>query len=454
MSCAEALDDAARLSVFVSPRMRSTGSTRARSGRSCATIVPTVEQAGIDEGYLDLGAVAPSFDDARALAEAVRAVVGARTRLSCSLGVATTKVVAKVASDRRKPGGLTAVRPGQRSCVPGAASDPHPPGNRPTRRGAFARDGGRADRPARSALRRPAAAVLPGKVGRLVRDRARGIDPRTLEVSTERISISSEETFERDVAEPARLHEELRRMAGRLAEHLRSRGQTARTVTTKLRYPDFAIRTRSSSLEMGIADAQRIGVARLQLARSCARATAPARYAWSASASRASPTMLSSRSRSVRAPRVDGYDFADRDPRALRRNRRAGHRTPLELPRLVRGRARRVPRAVSRAATSACATRASRRWYSRRTSPTAPRLVSTTAWWFMPAASRCAAPASASNTWSNATAQCSPTAGPRTRRYTPTRCDPAAPRAGCASRSPPASRAQRGSRPALARHRS
>src|SRR5436189_3097650 len=75
--------------------------------------VPTVEQAGIDEGYLDLGEIAPAFDDARALAEAVRAVVRARTRLSCSLGVASSKVVAKVASDRRKPGGLTVVRPGK-----------------------------------------------------------------------------------------------------------------------------------------------------------------------------------------------------------------------------------------------------------------------------------------------------------------------------------------------------
>src|SRR5581483_5494692 len=75
-------------------------------------VVPTVEQTGIDEGYLDLGQIAPTFDDARALAEAVRAVVLARTRLSCSLGVATSKVVAKIASDRRKPGGLTVVRPG------------------------------------------------------------------------------------------------------------------------------------------------------------------------------------------------------------------------------------------------------------------------------------------------------------------------------------------------------
>src|SRR5205823_10016516 len=76
-------------------------------------IVPTVEQTGIDEGYLELGELAPAFDDARALAETVQAVVRARTRLSCSLGVATSKVVAKVASDRRKPGGLTVVRPGR-----------------------------------------------------------------------------------------------------------------------------------------------------------------------------------------------------------------------------------------------------------------------------------------------------------------------------------------------------
>src|SRR4029077_18656194 len=189
--------------------------------------VPTVEQAGIDEGYLDLGELAPAFDDARALAEAVRAVVRARTRLSCSLGVATSKLVAKVASDRRKPGGLTVVRPGREA----AFLAPFPirvlPGIGP-----------------RPAARKPAAEVepigdlaaipdpelariLPGKVGRLVRDRARGIDPRPLEVSTERISISNEETFARDVGDLERLHDELRRMAVRLAEHLRERRQTA-----------------------------------------------------------------------------------------------------------------------------------------------------------------------------------------------------------------------------------
>ena len=190
----------------------------------------------------------------------MQAVVRARTRLSCSLGLATSKVVAKIASDRRKPGGLTVVRPGRRGGVPRAAPDPASARDRPARRRAARARAAVETIGALAALSdEELGALLPGKVGRLVRDRARGIDPRPLEVSTERISISNEETFPQDVADPERLHDELGRMAERLAEHLRGRGQTARTVTTKLRYPDFAIRTRSTSLPVGTDDGDRIG---------------------------------------------------------------------------------------------------------------------------------------------------------------------------------------------------
>ena len=103
------------------------------------------------------------------------------------------------------------------------------------------------------------ARLLPGKVGRLLRDRARGIDPRPLELAAESVSIGHEETFARDVADRERLHDELRRMAGRVAERLASTGQVARTVTTKLRYPDFSIRSRSTTLPAGCADAEKIG---------------------------------------------------------------------------------------------------------------------------------------------------------------------------------------------------
>src|SRR5207248_2282751 len=75
-------------------------------------VVPTAERTGLDEGYLDVGEVAPDFARARVVAEAVQAAVRGATSLSCSLGVAGSKVVAKIASDRRKPGGLTVVPAG------------------------------------------------------------------------------------------------------------------------------------------------------------------------------------------------------------------------------------------------------------------------------------------------------------------------------------------------------
>ncbi len=81
----------------------------------------------------------------------------------------------------------------------------------------------------------------------------------------ETVSISAEETFPRDVAGVERLQEELRRLAGHVAERLEASGQVGRTVTTKVRYPDFSIRSRSTSLPVGTDDAERIW----ELACSC-----------------------------------------------------------------------------------------------------------------------------------------------------------------------------------------
>ena len=219
MSCAEALRRCPQ-ARFVRPRHSLYKDYSREVWATIREIVPTVEQAGIDEGYLDLGEVAPSFDDARALAEAVRAVVRARTRLSCSLGVATSKVVAKVASDRRKPGGLTAVRPGQEA----AFLAPFPirllPGVGPRAEERLVAAGVETIGQLRAMSDEELGVHLRGVVGRQLRDRARGIDPRPLEVSTERISISNEETFERDIADPEKLHDELRRQseqAGRVS---------------------------------------------------------------------------------------------------------------------------------------------------------------------------------------------------------------------------------------------
>jgi DNA polymerase-4 len=77
--------------------------------------------------------------------------------------------------------------------------------------------------------------------------------------ASETISISTEETFERDVSERSVLHAELRRMAEDVAASLRRGGLSARTVTTKLRYADFSLRSRSTTLTAPIDEAERIG---------------------------------------------------------------------------------------------------------------------------------------------------------------------------------------------------
>lgn len=258
MSCAEALRRCPE-AVFLEPRRRTYAQYSRSVWAAVQEVVATVERTGLDEGYLDLGEVAADFRRARVVAEAVQAAVRGATSLSCSLGVASCKVVAKVASDRRKPGGITVVPAGREASFLAPFSVRLLPGVGP--RAEDRLTGAGVERIGQLAALTDAdlARLLPGKIGRLLRDRACGIDPRPLGEPVANVSISNEETFPRDVSDREQLHDELRRMALRLAEHLEEAGQVARTVTTKLRYPDFAIRSRSTTLAAGVADGERIG---------------------------------------------------------------------------------------------------------------------------------------------------------------------------------------------------
>jgi DNA polymerase-4 len=210
----------------------------------------------MDEGYLDVGEVAADFGRARAVAEAVQAAVRGATSLSCSLGVSSCKVVSKIASDRRKPGGLTVVPSGREAWFLAPFDVRRLPGVGPRAEERLRRGGVETIGDLAALDDAKLRTLLPGRLGPLLRDRARGIDPRPLELSAETVSISAEETFPRDVAEVERLQEELRRLSELVAERLG--GQTGRTVTTKVRYTDFSIRSRSISLPVGTDDASRI----------------------------------------------------------------------------------------------------------------------------------------------------------------------------------------------------
>ena len=222
-------------------------------------VVPRVEQVGIDEGYLDLGTVVTSFARARAVAEAVQTSIRAATSLSCSLGVSTSKVVCKIASDRRKPGGITVVPPGTEARFLAPFPVRTLPGVGPKAEERLARAGIRTIGQIASLPDSELRVVLPGSIGPLLRDRARGIDPRDLELEAKRVSISTEETFERDISDRTILHAEIRRMADELAVHLQRNGISGRTVTAKLRYADFSIRSRSTTLPAPVDEGDRIG---------------------------------------------------------------------------------------------------------------------------------------------------------------------------------------------------
>ena len=222
-------------------------------------IVPRVERTGIDEGYLDLGTIAPDFTRARAVASAVQTAVRGKTSLTCSLGVGTSKVVCKIASDRRKPGGITVVPPGTEAAfleplavrlLPGIG----PRAEQRLRAAGVETIGGLAELDD-GTLR----TLLPGSVGSVLRDRARGVDPRDLDLELEPVSVSAEDTFPRDLTDRERLHDEVRRLAVLVAQRLRASGLSGRTVTAKLRYADFSIRTRSTTLPAAVDEPDVIG---------------------------------------------------------------------------------------------------------------------------------------------------------------------------------------------------
>ena len=206
----------------------STRSTRRRSGTRCARSCRRSSGPAWTRATWTWGRWPPDFGRARAVAEAVQAAVRGATSLTCSLGVSQLQGRLQ---DRERP--AQARRPDGRArrprgLVPGPVRRAPAAGRRPARGGAAAaRPGSRRSATWRRSTTRQLRTLLPGKLGPLLRDRARGIDPRPLELSTETVSISAEETFPRDVAEVERLQEELRRLSELVAERLAAAARPA-----------------------------------------------------------------------------------------------------------------------------------------------------------------------------------------------------------------------------------
>lgn len=249
MSCAEARRRCPHV-VFLPPDMAHYREWSTRFWEEVRGLAAEVEQVGFDEGYLALD------DDAVAHAHRIRAAVRERLRLSCSLGVATCKVVAKIASDHDKPGGITVVSPGEEARFLAPLPMRALPGVGPRTDARLAAAGLRTIGDI-AALDDDA--LIGGRFGADLRRRARGIDSRAVRSEpAERVSISTERTFAADIADRAELEIMGRQMSERIAGTLRSRGRVARTVTVKLRYPDFSTITRAHTLAGAIDEATAI----------------------------------------------------------------------------------------------------------------------------------------------------------------------------------------------------
>jgi DNA polymerase-4 len=225
-----------------------------------------VEQMSIDEAYLDVSDQISAWEEAIEVAGRLQRRIRQETGLSASLGVAGNKLVAKVASDRDKPGGLTVVRPGEEAEFLAPLPVRVLWGVGPVTAEKLVGIGVTCV----GDLAGVAQDVLHERFGRhgiAMAQMARGIDERLVVTSHERKSISQETTFTRDITQVEGLRRQLWRLSGGVARHLKSQGLAAGTVAVKLRYSDFSTLTRQMALSVPTDDEKEIYRAALVLLR-------------------------------------------------------------------------------------------------------------------------------------------------------------------------------------------
>lgn len=211
-----------------------------------------LEQVSIDEAYLDVSD-AGSFPAAEALAAAIKQGIREETGLTCSVGVAPGKTVAKIASDYRKPDGLMVVLPDEVAGflaplpvvkVPGVGKKT----GEELRRMGVLTVGDLARRDVQDLIARF------GRAGVLIHRLARGIDDGEVQDREGCKSVSRETTFDVDSVDPSVLSATLAGLADDVARTLRADGLRCRTITVKVRYRGFRTYTRSKTLPRFTAD--------------------------------------------------------------------------------------------------------------------------------------------------------------------------------------------------------
>lgn len=221
---------------------------------------PWVEPLSLDEAYLDLTPAVSDFVGAERLGRDLKRRIRDETQLTCSVGIAPNKSVAKLASDHAKPDGFVVVRPEDvdRFLGPMAVGELSGVG---TATQAKLGDMGVTTVAALHELSLQRLTEAFGKWGGELYQRARGIDERPVNPDHDPKQLSRETTFAEDRRETDDLLRALDELAEEVAADLHAEGRRARTVQIKARYADFTTITRSVTLGEPIDDVDVIGEA-------------------------------------------------------------------------------------------------------------------------------------------------------------------------------------------------
>ncbi len=220
---------------------------------------PLVEQVSVDEAYVDLSLVQdpPGWEDGRLeawcadlLGEIARETGG----LTASVGVATSKMMAKLASEMDKPAGTTVVRPGTELDVLHPLPVRAVAGVGPATAARLRTFGVETVQDLARVSESDLVAIFGTAQGASLHRLARALDDRPVVAEREAKSISSEETFATDVTDRGLLEAELARLADGLGRRLGASAAFARTITVKARHHDFSTVTRSASLPFATGD--------------------------------------------------------------------------------------------------------------------------------------------------------------------------------------------------------
>ena len=235
--------------VYVRPRMEAYRDESERIMEILGRHTPLLERVSVDEAYLDMSAWCVSAPDPDAalmalvpVAEQIRSEIRDSRGLTASVGVATNKFLAKLGSDLNKPDGLTLIPEKDKAAFLRPLSVRRIHGVGPVTAGAL--EGQNLQTIGDLQDTSLSLEQLVGSFASRLRELALGIDDRSIDLSRERKSISSEHTFSSDTADRPELRQVLRALALDVENELGKHNAGALTVQVKVRYRDFTTLTR------------------------------------------------------------------------------------------------------------------------------------------------------------------------------------------------------------------